>query len=425
MNRVLCFLRKFPSMEKQEILFIGLVWPEPSSSAAGFRMVQLLKSFQKNDNTITFASAASKSPYSADLVAMGINEVEIKLNDASFNDFVRDLKPHIVVFDRFMTEEQYSWRVAQECPDAVRILDTEDLHFLRHARQSNAKNGEQFDQTLLYSDIAKREVAAILRSDISLIISELEMQLLTNQFAINPSILYYLPFLEEEIDEACIASWKTYENRADFMFIGNFIHEPNWNTVQYLKTEIWHLLRKQLPKVNLNIYGAYPSQKVLQLNNPKERFFVHGRADHAQDTMSRHRVLLAPIQFGAGVKGKFIDAMQTGTPSVTTTIGAEAMSGDLPWNGFIANEPQQFVEKAIELYNNKTIWLEAQQNGITIINQRYSRTRFEDDFLMTIRFIKAQLQAHRQQNFMGQLLLHHSLLSTKYLSLWIAEKNKK
>ncbi|KKX47984.1 glycosyltransferase [Sphingobacterium sp. IITKGP-BTPF85] len=356
---------------------------------------------------------------------MGINEVEIKLNDASFNDFVRDLKPHIVVFDRFMTEEQYSWRVAQECPDAVRILDTEDLHFLRHARQSNAKNGEQFDQTLLYSDIAKREVAAILRSDISLIISELEMQLLTNQFAINPSILYYLPFLEEEIDEACIASWKTYENRADFMFIGNFIHEPNWNTVQYLKTEIWPLLRKQLPKVSLNIYGAYPSQKVLQLNNPKERFFVHGRADHAQDTMSRHRVLLAPIQFGAGVKGKFIDAMQTGTPSVTTTIGAEAMSGDLPWNGFIANEPQLFVEKAIELYNNKTIWLEAQQNGITIINQRYSRTRFEDDLLMTIRFIKAQLQAHRQQNFMGQLLLHHSLLSTKYLSLWIAEKNKK
>jgi len=117
--------------------------------------------------------------------------------------------------------------------------------------------------------------------------------------------------------------------------------------------------------------------------------------------------------------------MQTGTPSVTTTIGAEAMSGDLPWNGFIANEPQLFVEKAIELYNNKTIWLEAQQSGITIINQRYSRTRFEDDFLMTIRFIKAQLQAHRQQNFMGQLLLHHSLLSTKYLSLWIAEKNKK
>ncbi|UZJ65054.1 hypothetical protein OKW96_01845 [Sphingobacterium sp. KU25419] len=116
-------------MEKQEILFIGLVWPEPSSSAAGFRIIQLLKSFQNNGNTITFASAASRSPYSADLSAMGIHEVEIKLNDASFNDFVQELNPNIVVFDRFMTEEQYSWRVAQECPDAVRILDTEDLHF--------------------------------------------------------------------------------------------------------------------------------------------------------------------------------------------------------------------------------------------------------------------------------------------------------
>ncbi|HCU45050.1 glycosyltransferase [Sphingobacterium faecium] len=412
-------------MEKQEILFIGLVWPEPSSSAAGFRIIQLLKSFQNNDNTITFASAASKSPYSADLSAMGIHEVEIKLNDASFNEFVQALNPNIVVFDRFMTEEQYSWRVAQVCPDAVRILDTEDLHFLRHARQTNTKSGEQFDQALLYSDIAKREIAAILRSDISIIISELEMQLLTNQFAINPSILYYLPFLEEEIDEACVASWKTFEKRADFMFIGNFIHEPNWNTVQYLKTKIWPLLSRQLPKVNLNIYGAYPSQKVLQLHNPKERFFVHGRADHAQDTLSNHRVLLAPIQFGAGVKGKFIDAMQTGTPSVTTSIGAEAMCGDFPWNGFIANEPELFVAKSIELYTDKSAWLDAQRHGIAIINQRYARDKFEDDFLMTIRFIKAQLQAHRQQNFIGQLLLHHSVLSTKYLSLWIEEKNKK
>ncbi|GEM62884.1 glycosyl transferase [Sphingobacterium faecium NBRC 15299] len=412
-------------MEKQEILFIGLVWPEPSSSAAGFRIIQLLKSFQNNDNTITFASAASRSPYSADLKAMGIHEVEIKLNDASFNDFVQELNPNIVVFDRFMTEEQYSWRVAQECPDAVRILDTEDLHFLRHARQSNTKSGEQFDQALLYSDIAKREIAAILRSDISIIISELEMQLLTNQFAINPSILYYLPFLEEEISPTCIDTWKTYEERADFMFIGNFIHEPNWNTVQYLKTQIWPLLRKQLPKVSLNIYGAYPSQKVLQLHNPKERFFVHGRAEDAQVTMSHHRILLAPIQFGAGVKGKFIDAMQTGTPSVTTSIGAEAMCGDFPWNGFIANEPELFVAKAIELYTNKSLWLTAQQHGIAIINQRYARSKFEDDFLMTIRFIKAQLQAHRQQNFIGQLLLHHSVLSTKYLSLWIEQKNKK
>ncbi|MEN5234616.1 glycosyltransferase [Sphingobacterium faecium] len=412
-------------MEKQEILFIGLVWPEPSSSAAGFRIIQLLKSFQNNGNTITFASAASRSTYSADLSAMGIHEVEIKLNDASFNDFVQELNPNIVVFDRFMTEEQYSWRVAQECPDAVRILDTEDLHFLRHARQSNTKSGEQFDQALLYSDIAKREIAAILRSDISIIISELEMQLLTNQFAINPSILYYLPFLEEEISPACIDTWKTYEERADFMFIGNFIHEPNWNTVQYLKTQIWPLLRKQLPKVNLNIYGAYPSQKVLQLHNPKERFFVHGRAEDAQVTMSHHRILLAPIQFGAGVKGKFIDAMQTGTPSVTTSIGAEAMCGDFPWNGFIANEPELFVAKAIELYTNKSLWLTAQQHGIAIINQRYARSKFEDDFLMTIRFIKAQLQAHRQQNFIGQLLLHHSVLSTKYLSLWIEQKNKK
>ncbi|UZJ65056.1 glycosyltransferase family 4 protein [Sphingobacterium sp. KU25419] len=96
--------------------------------------------------------------------------------------------------------------------------------------------------------------------------------------------------------------------------------------------------------------------------------------------MSHHRILLAPIQFGAGVKGKFIDAMQTGTPSVTTSIGAEAMCGDFPWNGFIANEPELFVAKAIELYTNKSLWLTAQHHGVAIINQRYARNKFEDDF---------------------------------------------
>ncbi len=60
------------------------------------------------------------------------------------------------------------------------------------------------------------------------------------------------------------------------------------------------------------------TQKVLQLHNPKERFFIKGRAENAQDTMSTYKVLLAPINFGAGVKGKFVDAMQTGTPSVTS-----------------------------------------------------------------------------------------------------------
>ncbi|MDR2271820.1 MAG: glycosyltransferase family 4 protein [Sphingobacterium sp.] len=411
-------------MKEKRVLFIGLVWPEPTSSAAGFRMMQLIETFLDRSYQITFASAAAKSPYSAPLKSQGITEQAIVLNSDSFDEFIMDLQPDIVVFDRFMVEEQYGWRVAQQCPTALRILDTEDLHFLRQARQTCIKNKDSFSFEELFTDTAKREIASILRCDLSLIISESEMKILTEIFRISPDILYYLPFLENEITATDINAWKPFEERKDLLFIGNFIHEPNWHTVQYLKTTIWPILRKMLPKVELHIYGAYPTQKVLQLHNPRENFHIKGRADSAQLTMSNYRLLIAPIQFGAGVKGKFIDAMHTGTPSVTTSIGAEAMKGNLVWNGFIEDDPETFCQKTVELYNDEASWKTAQINGIRIINERYEKRKYQADFMTNLSLLKVQLDKHRQQNFISQILLHHTLQSTKYMSLWIAEKNK-
>ncbi|KIA93334.1 glycosyltransferase [Pedobacter kyungheensis] len=408
-------------MSAKKLLIIGLVWPEPGSSAAGTRMIQLVDLFLTQGYHITFASAASKSDFSYDFSNTSVVEQEIKLNDESFNTFLKALNPDIVLFDRFMIEEQYGWRVQQECPGALRILDTEDLHFLRQARQQSTKKQEILN---LFSDTAKREIAAILRCDLSLIISEAEIKLLEKQFKIGTSLLYYLPFLEQEITADTIQNWIPFANRADFVFIGNFLHEPNWHTVQTLKTKVWPLLRKKLPEASLNIYGAYPSQKVLQLENKAERFFIKGRAVNAQETIACHKILLAPIQFGAGVKGKFIDAMQTGTPSVTTTVGAEAMKGNLAWNGIIEDDLTLFAEQAAELYQNETAWQAAQQNGVQIINERYASTDFADAFIQQVNQLLSDLTKHRQSNFIGQILNHHTVQSTKYMSLWIEEKNK-
>jgi glycosyltransferase involved in cell wall biosynthesis len=115
--------------------------------------------------------------------------------------------------------------------------------------------------------------------------------------------------------------------------------------------------------------------------------------------------------------------MQVGTPSVTTSIGAEAMKGSLNWNGFIEDDLEVFVEKAVELYSNKDSWLSAQKNGIRIINERYSELQFANNFISVVENL--DLNAHRQNNFFGQILNHHTLQSTKYMSLWIEEKNKK
>src|SRR5690606_14722049 len=102
------------------LLVIGYVWPEPRSSAAGGHMMQLLECFLADGWRITFASPARSGEHRADLSGLGIEEVEIELNSSSFDDFALALQPDVVLFDRFMMEEQFGWRVAQACPDALR-----------------------------------------------------------------------------------------------------------------------------------------------------------------------------------------------------------------------------------------------------------------------------------------------------------------
>ena len=111
----------------QTLLIIGFVWPEPNSSAAGGRMLQLIAQFQQQGYAITFASPAMDSDFMVDLASLNVDKKSIALNCTSFDVFVKELNPTVVLFDRFMIEEQFGWRVAENCPDALRILDTEDL----------------------------------------------------------------------------------------------------------------------------------------------------------------------------------------------------------------------------------------------------------------------------------------------------------
>ena len=183
------------------------------------------------------------------------------MNDSSFDNFIKELNPNVVVFDRFMMEEQFGWRVAEHCSEAIRILDTEDLHSLRKVRQEKIKKEEVFKvEDLLSSDIAKREIASILRCDITLVISSFEIQLLKDVFKIDESLLLYLPFMLNRINEEVKNNWLSFEERNHFVFIGNFFHKPNVDAVLQLK-QIWKDIRKQLPKAEVHIYGAYVNEQ--------------------------------------------------------------------------------------------------------------------------------------------------------------------
>ena len=401
-----------------KILIISSVWVEPNSSAAGSRMLQLIRFFQSEKYIVEYASIASESEFSFDLSSLGITKHYIQINDSNFDKLLLRINPNMVLFDRFMVEEQFGWRVSDVLPNAIKILDTEDLHALRHARHEAVKKN---NDTLNYnSDIAKREIAAIFRCDLSLMVSDYEMNLLQMIFQVPKYILFYLPIWIDDLKK----EQANFESKKDFVFIGNFYHEPNWDSVLILKNEIWTKLKELLPNAKLNIYGAYPAQKVHQLHNPKERFFIHGRAESAEDVIRSARVLLAPIRFGAGIKGKLLESMEYGTPSVTTSIGAEAMHDNLPWNGFITYDYSDFIDKAVELYSNQEVWGQAVKNGYEIIQQKFMFSIYKSKFLEILNHLKNNLESHRNDNFIGQMLQFHTMRSTEFMSRWIEEKNK-
>ncbi len=403
------------------LLIIGHTYPEPSTTAAGSRMMQLISLFKEQGFDITFACTASPSERSVKLSNLDITVETIALNHSSFDAFIIQLNPTLVLFDRYIMEEQFGWRVAENCPNTIRILDTEDLHFLRKAREEAIKNNIPVDEAYLFSETAKRELASIYRCDMSLIISEAEMEILQQTFNIDQEILFYLPFLVGNDPEKALPS---FDNRIYFISIGNFLHAPNVDSVLYLKNKIWPLIRQKLPLVQLHLYGDYAPPKILELHNEKEGFLIKGWTEDITRVMSNARICLAPLRFGAGLKGKLMDAIVYGTPSITTTIGAEGMCGQWPFSGIVSDDIQSFAEASVELYTNKEKWLLAQERGFNILDRRFRKNLFSEAFKKHMTYLQNNLTKHRKNNFIGQILQHHTLKSTKYLSKWIEEKNK-
>lgn len=441
------------------VVIIGYVWPEPNSSAAGQNMLSIIKQNRQAGNKVTFLTAATDSVHKADLAALGVNSEAIALNCSSFNTRISELKPDVVIFDRYMTEEQFSWRIKEMCPNALRILNTEDLHSLRQARHDAVKNTGNAANANLNTELAQREVAAILRSDLTLIISEFEKNLLENHYRVPSKQLRLHPLIVENYDEQPAG----FASRQHFVHIGNFRHAPNWDAVLQLKQHIWPAIRKKLPRAELHIYGAYLPKKASQLHNPSQGFLVKGWAESADEVMSSAKILLAPIRFGAGIKGKLLDAMKAGTPSITTWVGAEGIldtestigtknlkdKNTPTWpgalclpivsatsthadkgetiNGKIKSNVQSTIDdiahKATLLYQDEKAWQVESQKAQALLKHYITKTP-TITLPSQIACLCKELENHRKSLFLQGLMWHQSLNATKYMSQWIEEKNK-
>ena len=195
------------------------------------------------------------------------------------------------------------------------------------------------------------------------------------------------------------------------------------DSILYLKERIWPLIKKEIPDATLSVYGAYASESINLLHDEGEGFLIKGWTENVDVVMEQARICLAPLRFGAGLKGKVLDAMKNGTPCVTTSIGAEGIHGDLKFCGIVADDPQDIAESAVTLYRYKDNWVNAQQNGFDILQSRFQKNTFSDDLILCIKKIHEQISNHRNINFIGRILQHQTMRSTKYLSKWIEEKN--
>ena len=391
-------------------LIIGTVWAERHASAAGVRMWRLIEMLQKSGREVVFGSGAANETARQELEDAGIRTVDTPVNDPAFDELIRGLKPEVVIFDRFMTEEQFSWRVREQCPDALRVLDTIDLHFLRYARQKNVDQPDlgPGNETLL------RELAAIYRSDLSLIISNHEFELLVNQLRIPVDKLCYHPLVYPPAEDA-----PGFDARNDFCTVGNFMHAPNMDAVDRLAKVLWPAIWNQLPEANMFVYGAYVSERARQLHKPAEGFHIVGNADDLGAVLRKHRVLLAPLRFGAGLKGKVMDAWYYGQAVVTTPIGAEGLFPDEAWGGAIAHSDPCFVSEAVRLYGDAASWAAAVAEGREILATQFDETTHQQGLLEAFQAVQ------RSGDVLGALLWREQTRSTEFMSRWIELKNEK
>jgi glycosyltransferase involved in cell wall biosynthesis len=411
---------------KPRVLIIGLTWPEPRATAAGVRTFQLIRFFTSRGYAVSLSSAAGEPPAETDPEISEVPFVPIRINHPSFDELISSLAPEIVVFDRFLTEEYFGWRVVEKAPNAIRILDTQDLHSLRQNREEALLEGSSLTPAQWKkSDITKREMASLFRCDLSLIISAFEIEWLQKNLPIDPSFLFYLPFVFRVGDEIPEKERLPFEGRRDFVFTGNGRHKANTDAILFLKEEIWPGIRSVLPDARMLVYGAHLPREITSLTDSDQGFLVRGWVPEIREVVKVARVHLMPLRFGAGLKGKLFEAILCGTPSVMTSVGAEGTAfSDL--QSVVSDDTSGFISRAIKLYSSETLWKEIQVKSDTIVRSDFARDAFHDRLQQKLLTLRENLTTSRENNLIGGILLHHTTAGSKYLSKWIElkESNK-
>ena len=390
-----------------KLVYFGANWPQPWITAAGLRTVELIKSFKSFDLDIEFLSIKKPNPYQI----QAIQGLDVKFgylainNEKEFQQHVKD--PQLCIFETARLEEMFSHMVYNNFPACKRILDTQDLHCLRLQRKKAVESGKSMSEVLNLQldwrdEMVCREFAGILRSHSVILTSTYEKQLIHNVFP--NTNLAVLPFFYEnkQIAKHRHQYTSSNKNRRDFVWIGNFTHEPNTDSLDYMIREIWPAIHSKTG-AEFHIYGAHcPGPDRYEVPG----VVVKGPMKSLTE-LGKYRCLLAYLRFGAGVKGKITDSLYYGLPVLTTSIGAEGIE---PFPGFVADNPEDFIKIAASKYETVDIF-RYQDKGFEVLSGNYSRDVNED----LLKKLLNGMNDHPLHNIMFSETIRSSFYFSKFI----------
>ncbi|TKC12898.1 glycosyltransferase [Pedobacter polaris] len=358
-------------VKQQTLVIVDSYLPRYDKESGSHRVYELIKIFKSLDLHLIFIpdNGKAEQPY-YDLLTR--NGIEVILNYAGKlkfrNDIVAATKHATYIWAcRPGLNKKYSF-IRKHKPNVKWIYDTVDLHYIRLEREGKLLNS---DKTLTRAKRYKAlELSLAKKADITVCITDVEQQLLINEGISNTMVVPNIHALPLNTVQ------NKFDQRKDLLFVGSYDHTPNVDAAIWLCNDIMPLIWKQNPDIKIHLVGNNPKKEVLSLANDKIK--VHGYVEQLEPFFNSCRVFVAPLRYGAGMKGKIGQSLAFGLPIVTTTIGAEGMNLADGEQVCIADDPQEFAVKTIALYENPHLWQKIRENAAaSILNYSPSEVKIQ------------------------------------------------
>jgi glycosyltransferase involved in cell wall biosynthesis len=352
--------------------------PTPDRDSGSLRMHRLLLELVELGQRVVFfpGNGALLQPYSEDLQRHGITVIP----DAAGQDtFLREAGAALRL--AVLSRPQVAWKFLEElrmhAPHCLICYDTVDLHFLRLQRQGElaASTGDGNAGALAGKAAASRELElGLVRAvDLTMVVSEHEQHLLRS---LVPEADVRLLSNVHHVASAVAGP----QGRAGLLFVGSFDHLPNRDAAHWMAREVLPLVHRRRPGTALHVVGSNPSPDVRELAS--ETVEVHGWVADLGPLHQRCRMSVAPLRFGAGVKGKVGESMAAGLPAVCTPMAVEGMELVHGRHVLVATDATGFAEQVLALLDDDALWCTLSEAGTGAITDRFgpdvARTALQD-----------------------------------------------